>query len=386
MFTLIIYEIKKFFKTKIAYAFIIISLIVTFLMGLIGLSQSDYSDFSNKLNNAQNNLETVQSNISSLKEIEANNKNAPELELLDTFLKEELLLKNYIAAIKSNNNTDILKYKIQLDDLFIENISNNNIIFTFSNDEFLLTNYKEKFFLQNNIHYINNEALYPSGLNLLLQLTDTVNILFIIIIFIYLSSTIFSDEFESGTFKLTFTLPITKIKIIMSKLLSSIVISLFYIIIIFILPLLIGSILTEFGDPNYPVLIFNNANKNYNILDIVAIEKISKILLYSFVYIIFISIFINCICLLISLYCKNKTTSLILSYLVFVLGFISTKTLNSFSSINPFAYLDIIRIITGKILLTNPLNTLFNGYILLTLIIFISIFFISKKSSKLNLN
>ncbi len=124
---------------------------------------------------------------------------------------------------------------------------------------------------------------YPSAFNLIYLLNSKEMMLIMIILFIVSIIDIFSSEIETGSYKITYTSPYSRIQIIQTKILvCSIFVSFLYIL-VHAFTFILSTLITGVGNLEYPILV----NTLGEIKVIPIIQFIQTSLLYYWVQLIF---------------------------------------------------------------------------------------------------
>ena len=146
--------------------------------------------------------------------------------------------------------------------------------------------------------------------------------LFIVLIIIIISSTIYAEEYQKGTIKLLLIKPYKRYKILISKLLSCLIVLLISILILVLLQLLTGFIFFDINSLSQKVVIYNYQKSTilcYNIFIYMLIRIISK--LPMLIFIILLALFISII-----------TTSSTLTIVLTILIYIFTNIINNLAT------------------------------------------------------
>ena len=136
--------------------------------------------------------------------------------------------------------------------------------------------------------------------------------LFIVLIIIIISSTIYAEEYHKGTIKLLLIKPYKRYKILISKLLSCLIVLLISILILVLLQLLTGFIFFDINSLSQKVVIYNYQKSTilcYNIFIYMLIRIISKLPML---------IFIILLALLISIITTSSTLTIVLTILIYI--------------------------------------------------------------------
>ena len=197
------------------------------------------------------------------------------------------------------------------------------------------------FLQKGNISFV-DEAAHNDALLFLKYLLIEPIVLLILVIVLISSSQIFSSEIENKTYKLLYTQPMSKNKILMSKLLSTILINFFIIFSLILLCFLYQCITKNLGSPNFLVKCVVSKEMIY--------VPLIKYVLYEFALLSILIILTCCIGTFISILINNSAASICVSTVLYGLLYILFKN-NPNSLIqkyNPCAYVDIDRILSAS--------------------------------------
>ena len=242
----------------------------------------------------------------------------------------------------------------------------------------------EKYAIENKIYYnilLNSENKNMSLPNdariLLMKFFDNFDIALIIII-VYISSTIVAEEFVSGTIKNLLIKPHTRIKIISSKILVILLICLILPIIFLITQYIVGGLVFGFDSYSLSAIRFNHIKSNIEVIPMykyITIIIISKLPMY--IGIVLISILIGIIT-------SNVALNILLSIGIYIISIIKNPVIQA---MNIYKYISIYNWDFSKYLFGNNYNLINNNIMipivssLITLII-IYLFIISMFKNK----
>ncbi|MDI9217643.1 MULTISPECIES: ABC transporter permease subunit [Clostridium] len=383
---IIYWDLRRAFKNKLTYGVLILLVAVNIAFAM---KYNDlYKDVkSNVLWPVNNNIEAFQGQINYFKEIETirpldeNEKN-----LVNMYEKRmESQIEKKEALIKGDNKR-ILASEI---DALKESTKNKGFgsdegsKYTYDRERISLLKYE--YMYENNIKLIQGDEFYPSGLNLFMQISNKIYIILLPLVFVLFSSMSISGEFEEKTYKILFSYPIKKTKILLSKFLSSFIISSFIVILSFIIPLIVGTKITKLGDINYPVAIFNNntllpAQETF-IIDYTSIEPMLRIVIKMFLYNFIVALFFTAIGILISSLFKNKIAPLAILGLGITSLYIFPDMIGVSDLLNPIVYANSYEFVTGIKTLYNPSLKI---YLVVLLMLAFSITFIALSVLRVN--
>lgn len=342
MSSLIGFEIKKFCNRKknllVIVLFIIVSAIFITLNSSLDkqLQKSEGESIDLEIQSVEDALIKTKSEIERLPDNE-------KLKIINYNYEEELkLLKELKNAYSSDDFNKYLEIKIQLDKNLLVNIENGSVISSQTPNEINQNIELNTILLEKGIKPIYT-SVSMEGFNFIqLFLNSPISILIVIFIII-LSADIVSSEFDSNTYKLLFTQPISKINILLSKVIATLImvsITLFGIILICFLTL---GFKNGFGVINYPIQFYNNGITEY--------ISIGKFILFELVLFIMIITFICILSIAISSFSKSTSNSIAVSIIITVAGYmISSKGFfSNFAHLNPFIYFDMSNVLKGII-------------------------------------
>ena len=200
----------------------------------------------------------------------------------------------------TSSNLDISKQyqrAYNLDKMLLENYNELNIDESYdeSYDEIEERLKLEDYAINNKIQYNifldteNKNASLPSDARILfMKIFDNFDII-IVFILIYLSSTIISEECETGTIKYLLIIPHTRVKILFSKIITSIFIIIIITGFITFFQYLLGGILFGFDSYSLEAIIYNNSDKSIitmNLSKYMITLILTKLLMYCLLDII----------------------------------------------------------------------------------------------------
>lgn len=388
---LIYWEIKRLFNNKITYAIFLVLIIVSWIFA--NKYNSIYQDLKERrLSDINLNIDEIQgqlnyyteiSKIRGLEEAEQSTVDYYERMIASQTEKKEYIIKG--------DNKSLLKSEIDILKESTKEISVGSDIsskYGYDRDKVYLAKYE--YMINNDIEYRYADNYYPSGLNLLLQISKSIYVYLLPIIYLLFSSISISSEFDNKTYKILFSHPIKKSKIVLSKFISCFIISAIAILISTISPLIIGSIINEFGDINYPVATFKNTSllpvAETFIIKYTHINTILNVLIKITLFNFIIAILFNSLGVLISSLFKNKIIPLVIT----ILGFISLYIFKDIIEINDLfnlaIYANSYEYVTGIRTLINPSSIIIIGILSMLVISIISIILSIFKINKMELN
>ena len=403
MWVLIKHELKRFFKSKFSLIFTILIVLLNVFVGLNykSLSESytwedefksfqnfDFTNHEQAFSQFNSQLDSIDENTSDKAEIEEREHILLEMEKLEENLKYYENLKMYAENKDAGKISELILNDTKLrNQRVLKEIENNNYGDPERTNHYFVFELMQQYIYDNNLTPRADVWSDYSALGLLVILFQKYYIIILPILFLIVASTSISGEFSNNTYKLLFSQPIKKLKIIIPKIISSIIVSTFLMLVAVLSALIIGTILNGFGELNAPILIFENLTKNpmkkCGILEYTHIETTILVLGKLISYTIFISIFINSMAILISSLFKSKLTSIVTAIIIFIGTYFTAPLITGIKAFNPMTYLNSYEIVTGINSLTIPEIQLNLGvFILLTLsIIFIAFTLMKMKKS-----
>ncbi|CAM2917560.1 ABC transporter permease subunit [Hathewaya histolytica] len=305
--------------------------------------------------------------------------NNKKLEIIKTSYDKNLeILKSMNIAYTNKQWSNYLKCKIDLDKELLKDIKKGNTISGKSEEEIKKDIEVNGILLEKNIEPI-YDTVSMQGYNFIKLVLGSALTLIIIIVAIILSADIISSEFESNTYKLLFTQPISKNSILFSKTISITIIVNVIIFSMLALLFFILGVKNGFGDLNYPTQFFINGEIGYiEIGRYIGVGLLSLLTLITFTCAL--SIFS-------SIVCSNTSSSISIAIIIVVSLYmiINHGFINSIAHLIPFTYIDISNVLQGNIAIAfknsgvNPHNAIMNLCISAIIILGLSIFTFERK-------
>lgn len=342
MSSLIEFEIKKFFNRRknllVLAIFIVLSVIFITLNYRLNkqLEKSEITSIDLQIDSIEDALNNIENEIIRLPDNE-------KLKKIKSSYEQELnLLTDIRKAYINNDFNKYLESKIQLDKNLLINIKSGDIISPYDPKEI------EQRIEVNTILYEEGiKPIYTSvsmeGFNFIkLFLNNPISIIIVILI-IVLSGDVVSSEFDSNTYKLLFTQPISKKRILLSKILTTLIMVNIILFGIIAICFCVLGFINGFGSINYPVQFYNNG--------IVEYISIGKFILFEFILFIILTIFICILAVAISSFSKSTSNSISISIIITVSAYMMSNrgVFSESAHLNPFIYFDISNILQGGI-------------------------------------
>ena len=278
MIPIILFEIKKFFRKKNIISLLMLCVFIIFIT-IIGINL-DKTKVKKEIECLEYNIKSSQKFIKNLNS-DFINEDMPE------YLKQDIksseysinLYKKKAEALKVNNFQEALKMEIELQ---------KNELGLNSGDEI-----KKKASEEEKVKYMRNEFLLGKkikpiyiessveGYNFLRSASEDLFPIIIPILILVISADIVSLENEQGTFKFLLMQPISRIKVMLGKIIGACICCVMTIVFIFLMAFIVLGIAEGFGAPNYPIIMGGELIGIRNI--------IIKLLPLEILYMIFIS-------------------------------------------------------------------------------------------------
>ncbi len=341
MSSLIGFEIKKFFNRKKNLLSILLFIILTIVFIVLNINLEKNLKKSEKTS-IDFQIESIEDALLKVKSEMINLPDNEKLKKINNSYEEELnILKDMKSTYESNDFNGYLRSKVQLDKKLLVDIKRGEIISPKNPDEIRDRIDINTILLNKNIKPIYSQASMEGFNFIKLFLNSPISIIIIIFIII-LTADVMSSEFDSNTYKLLFTQPISKTKILLSKIIATaIIINVVILGLISIFFIILG-VINGFGSIDYPIQFYNNNIEYISIGKFIALE------------IIFLITIINFICILsliISSFSKSNSNSISVAIITTVsLYMISSKvSIGGLIYLNPFIYFDISNILQGNL-------------------------------------
>lgn len=366
MINLILFDFKKFFKNRKNIIGILILFIIIFIFTYmnykldIQIKKSSISLINEDIRSQEQQLMDIERIY---KEAENNGEKSRVKKIKNSMLKVNNnieLLSQKRLSIESGNTTEELKIDIQLDENIIDEIKSGDIIS--GEDKNSIENRKNmnRILLKNNIEPINTRVSIKSFNLMKLILENIVPLILIITIFLISSDSV-SNEIESGTFKMILTQPISRKKVILSKIISYSLIGILTTICLFFMFFIISSFIEGTGSLKYPIQVYSKES-NY--------MELKSFLIYSVPLLTLAILTTVSMAIFSSTVTGNSLTSISICVIGYVSFFIinnQLKILSNISHLIPLTYFDVANVINGNLILNHQnINITFrNGLIIL---------------------
>lgn len=222
------------------------------------------------------------------------------------FLLALIIIVGYNIFEKSiNSNLNISEQYVRAynqDKMYLENYENLKIKEKYS--DILERVNLEKYAIENNIKYNillnteNKNAVLPYDARILLMKFFNNFDIIIIFFIIYLASTIIYEEYSNGTVKNLLVKPHRRSSILFSKIITTILVTLFTAIIIILFQYIIGGIIFGFDSYSLEAIRYNHLTQNIDVINLgyymllIFVSKLPMYLLVIFTSLL-LSVFIN---------------------------------------------------------------------------------------------
>ena len=231
-----------------------------------------------------------------------------------------ITIYNIYQKISNSNMNTLQSYKraYNNDILLINNYEQSNSKEDYST---IIERMKlEEYAIKNNINYnilLNSEnkniPIPKDARILLMQVFNNFDIIIIFII-IYLSSTIITEEFNSGTIKCLLTKPYSRTKILLSKVLTTVLVTLVLTLFIVIFQYLFGGILFGFDSYSLDAIIYNN------FLDKIVTQNLKTYMGITFLAKIPMYLILTSISLLLGIITNNMALNILISLGLYIVS------------------------------------------------------------------
>ncbi|WP_139902595.1 ABC transporter permease subunit [Clostridium thermarum] len=381
MYNLMLTEIRKFF-CKRKNILTILGLCALLLIYVFANNSLDNLKTESKLSSYKEELKSSQDSLTTLKQTyDSSKSDMKKLGMLIQRLEEniELMNERNSSALRGDWKTEI-KNQIELDKNLLSDINLGNAISGEDTASIEKRIKKNQLLLDSNIEPVNEEASMTAYNFIRLAFRDVLPIVLIIFVLL-LSSDVVSSESDEGTFKVLLTQPISRAKILFSKIIAiSCIITIITFAILGLFFLALGFTKGS-GNPNYPTE-FANINfkslfygNNGSILQ--GFIGIGQFILLILPMQVLLVIFISSIGVLVSTIVQNSTVSISVA----VIGAVSINILNNqlhffkkVSHLIPLTYCNIVELLNGNLITKFNNNvTYFNGVLIICSFAIVSI-------------
>lgn len=382
---LIAFEIRKFFAKKKNY--VVIAILMVFNLIYIGLNLEIEADYMSYMNGTDitSRIEQLTTNITSLKDGKIDKRKD---EIIKMYEEDLRLLQAKSKAVSEDNWKENLRIDILLGEKSIEEVKSGKVEPISNLEEVESELEQNKILLEKDIRPI-SLGTTMEGLNFLrTSLNDIMPVLIVIMIFI-LSGDIIAGDIEEGTYKILFLQPISRGKILNSKIVANIILCLGATLITFLIFFIGLGIMNGFGNPEYPVKALQIFDKNIGSLqEAMGFIPMIKVVLYALTLESALIIFMVCLSTLISTVVNSSGTATSIAITMSVGIYLINSQLGLFKGAMkfiPFSYIEASKVVSGQLALKyNDIGLNYiNGVMVLSIgaIIFylISLMYLSKK-------
>lgn len=239
---------NEMIKLHLRKKFLVSVLVFAALSALICISISlvyKYATSQSVINAQENLIKQTQ------EELDKETDEAKKKDLSNQLASQQLALNNLKNRSEINNDNWKEKLQEQIDSTknSMENASESDG----SKENIRKELIRYQYMLDHNIKY--SDDTKPSGINMLLNIIESLGPLFIVIIIAIMASDIVSSEYTPPTMKVLLTRPISRAKLLASKFLAAIIANVAVIIGIEILVTLIMGVIYGFGDLSSPIAV-----------------------------------------------------------------------------------------------------------------------------------
>lgn len=347
MKTLIFFEFKRFLRKKKSIISILTFTVIILLYVLINNNQEN-KKYNEELPRCEFEINSVQEGLNSVTVKYNQNANSDDQIMLSnldkikvSYEKQLKLLNEKRLSIINKDWKNKLSAEIQLDKDLLENIQQGNVVTGETTDIINNRINQNELLLNKNIEPIYLDCSMKS-FNFLRLVGINLVPLILVILIIVLCADFVSNDIEEGTYKLLLIQPITRNKIMYSKIIASSIICIATVFTIFFL-FFVGLTLTEgTGAHNYPIAYYSGISTTF--------VDISKFDLYMIPLYIILIITIVAIAIMLSTIIGNNSSAISSAIVIYVALYIFSTQLHllgKFAQFIPSTYSNIPILLDG---------------------------------------
>ena len=364
MISLIAIELKMFFRQRKNWLVLICLVLLStfFIHSHIKLNQMN-EEYRGIL--LSNNISHLQDAILRMTN-ESNEIYTNEIERLN---QEITYMQKMQNALLMEDWNEYLRNEIASERSELEGILSGSLVSSTTVEELEESIAIKEILIDKNIKPIFTEYAMSSWNFIPLFLTGNTMFLIVFVI-IYFASSIVASDFEKGTYKLVYNLPLSKLKIYLSKLITALAINYAWVFIFLLGCFGILSIIVGTGDGNYPYKLHAHGTDFY-------VSAIQFVGMASGVLLLLIT-FIVCLTIGLSIFLRHSHLTFIITVaIIFGLNrLVNPEAVSDYTHLNPMIYLDITNTLKGDLipLFKNAqinLNTVVPLLIILSLLIIV---------------
>lgn len=364
MISLIAIELKMFFRQRKNWLVLICLVLLStfFIHSNIKLNQMN-EEYRGIL--LSNNISHLQDAILRMTN-ESNEIYTNEIERLN---QEITYMQKMQNALLMEDWNEYLRNEIASERSELEGILSGSLVSSTTVEELEESIAIKEILIDKNIKPIFTEYAMSSWNFIPLFLTGNTMFLIVFVI-IYFASSIVASDFEKGTYKLVYNLPLSKLKIYLSKLITALAINYAWVFTFLLGCFGILSIIVGTGDGNYPYKLHAHGTDFY-------VSAIQFVGMASGVLLLLIT-FIVCLTIGLSIFLRHSHLTFIITVaIIFGLNrLVNPEAVSDYTHLNPMIYLDITNTLKGDLILLFKnaqinLNTVVPLLIILSLLIIV---------------
>lgn len=364
MISLIIIELKMFFRQRKNWLVLICLVLLSmfFIHSNIKLNQMN-EEYRGIL--LSNNISHLQDAILRMTN-ESNEIYTNEIERLN---QEITYMQKMQNALLMEDWNEYLRNEIASERSELEGILSGSLVSSTTVEELEESIAIKEILIDKNIKPIFTEYAMSSWNFIPLFLTGNTMFLIVFVI-IYFASSIVASDFEKGTYKLVYNLPLSKLKIYLSKLITALAINYAWIFTFLLGCFGILAIIVGIGDGDYPYKLHAHGTDFY-------VSAIQFVGMASGVLLLLIT-FIVCLTIGLSIFLRHSHLTFIITVaIVFGLNrLVNPEAVSDYTHLNPMIYLDITNTLKGDLILLFKnaqinLNTVVPLLVILSLLIIV---------------
>lgn len=364
MISLIIIELKMFFRQRKNWLVLICLVLLSmfFIHSNIKLNQMN-EEYRGIL--LSNNISHLQDAILRMTN-ESNEIYTNEIERLN---QEITYMQKMQNALLMEDWNEYLRNEIASERSELEGILSGSLVSSTTVEELEESIAIKEILIDKNIKPIFTEYAMSSWNFIPLFLTGNTMFLIVFVI-IYFASSIVASDFEKGTYKLVYNLPLSKLKIYLSKLITALAINYAWIFTFLLGCFGILAIIVGIGDGDYPYKLHAHGTDFY-------VSAIQFVGMASGVLLLLIT-FIVCLTIGLSIFLRHSHLTFIITVaIVFGLNrLVNPEVVSDYTHLNPMIYLDITNTLKGDLILLFKnaqinLNTVVPLLVILSLLIIV---------------
>lgn len=364
MISLITIELKMFFRQRKNWLVLICLVLLSmfFIHSNIKLNQMN-EEYRGIL--LSNNISHLQDAILRMTN-ESNEIYTNEIERLN---QEITYMQKMQNALLMEDWNEYLRNEIASERSELEGILSGSLVSSTTVEELEESIAIKEILIDKNIKPIFTEYAMSSWNFIPLFLTGNTMFLIVFVI-IYFASSIVASDFEKGTYKLVYNLPLSKLKIYLSKLITALAINYAWIFTFLLGCFGILAIIVGIGDGDYPYKLHAHGTDFY-------VSAIQFVGMASGVLLLLIT-FIVCLTIGLSIFLRHSHLTFIITVaIVFGLNrLVNPEVVSDYTHLNPMIYLDITNTLKGDLILLFKnaqinLNTVVPLLVILSLLIIV---------------